>query len=66
MKSMTTFWTPLSYLAILLVLGVLVAGLLNMLRSDSANMSQKLMRWRVGLQFVAICLLLVAMYWKKA
>lgn len=63
---MASLWTPLSFLSVLLVLGVLMAGLLNMLRTDSANMSQRLMRWRVGLQFVAICLLLIALYWKKA
>jgi hypothetical protein len=63
---MTNFWTPLSVVAALLVLGVLLAGLLNMLRTDGANLSQRLMRWRVGLQFVAICLLMVVMYWKKS
>ncbi len=63
---MASLWTPLSYLSVLLVLGVLMAGLLNMLRTNSASMSQRLMRWRVGLQFVAICLLLAALYWKKA
>ena len=36
-----------------------------MLRADSANMSQRLMRWRVGLQFVAICVLMVVMYFKR-
>lgn len=59
-------WTNLSYLAVLLVVGVLFAGLFNMLRSNSSSMSQTLMRWRVGLQFVAICLLLVALYFKKS
>lgn len=43
-----------------LVLGVLVAGLLNMLRSHSANTSQLLMRWRVGLQFAAIVLVMLS------
>ncbi len=43
-----------------LVFLVLVAGLLNMVRSDAANMSQKLMRWRVGLQFVAIVLVMAS------
>ncbi len=33
---------------------VLVLGLINMMRGGSANTSQKLMRWRVGLQFVAL------------
>jgi len=43
-----------------LVFLVLVAGLINMVRSDSANMSQKLMRWRVGLQFAAIVLVMAS------
>ena len=33
---------------------VLLAGLFNMLRNGSASTSQKLMRWRVGLQAVAV------------
>ena len=63
---MTNFVTPLSYLAVLVVLGVLFAGLLNMLRTDSASTSQRLMRWRVGLQFAAICVLMTVLYFKKS
>lgn len=45
----------LTVLSALCVFGVLLAGLWNMVRAgSSANLSQKLMRWRVGLQFVAI------------
>jgi hypothetical protein len=33
---------------------VLLLGLVNMMRGGSPNRSQKLMRWRVALQFVAI------------
>jgi hypothetical protein len=33
---------------------VLLLGLVNMLRGGSSNTSQLLMRWRVGLQFIAI------------
>ena len=29
----------------------------TMLRGKSPNLSQKLMRWRVGLQFLAICII---------
>jgi len=43
-----------------LVFLVLVAGLINLIRTDSANTSQKLMRWRVGLQFVAIVLVIAS------
>jgi hypothetical protein len=45
-----------------LVLLVLIAGLINLVRLDGGNTSQKLMRWRVGLQFVAI-VLVVASAW---
>jgi hypothetical protein len=37
---------------------VLFLGLVNMMRGGSPNMSQKLMRWRVGLQFVAIVIVM--------
>ena len=37
---------------------VLFLGLANMMRDGSANTSQKLMRWRVGLQFVAIVVIM--------
>lgn len=63
---MTSLWTILSYIAALLVLGVLCAGLFNLLRTDSSNLSQRLMRWRVGLQFVAVCLLMMVLYFKKS
>ena len=33
---------------------VLVLGLYNMLRGGGGNRSQTLMRWRVGLQLIAI------------
>ena len=44
------------------VVAVLLAGLWVMTRGRSPNLSQKLMRWRVGLQFVAIVLLVVYAY----
>jgi len=44
---------------------VLVLGLLNMMRGGSPNMSQKLMRWRVLLQFVAI-VIIMAVIWVKS
>ena len=45
-----------------LVVLVLLAGIWNMFRGGSPNLSQLLMRWRVGLQFLAICILLVTVY----
>ncbi|QCK87625.1 twin transmembrane helix small protein [Phreatobacter aquaticus] len=44
---------------------VLLLGLLNMVRDGSPSTSQTLMRWRVGLQFVAI-IVIVAAIWFKA
>ncbi|WP_333795155.1 twin transmembrane helix small protein [Hyphomicrobium sp.] len=44
------------------VVAVLLAGLWVMLTGRSSNLSQKLMRWRVGLQFAAIVLLVAYAY----
>jgi hypothetical protein len=41
---------------------VLLAGLVNMLRGGSPNTSQKLMRLRVLLQFVALVLIMAAIW----
>ncbi len=41
-------------ISVFLVFVVLCLGLYTLLRQKSPNLSQKLMRWRVGLQFVAI------------
>jgi Hypoxia induced protein conserved region len=57
--------TLLDYLvpfAIGVVFIVLLLGLWNMLRSGSANTSQKLMRLRVVAQFLAIILILLTVY----
>ncbi len=58
----------MSFVAYLIPLGlgavalVLLAGLFNMLRGGSASTSQKLMRWRVGLQFVTIIVVMLSLY----
>ncbi|HWG06826.1 MAG TPA: twin transmembrane helix small protein [Beijerinckiaceae bacterium] len=41
---------------------VLLLGMANMMRGGSANTSQLLMRWRVGLQFVAIVIIVVVLW----
>ena len=43
---------------------VLLLGLANMARGGSPNLSQKLMRWRVGLQFVAILVIIGVLYFR--
>jgi VIT1/CCC1 family predicted Fe2+/Mn2+ transporter len=50
--------------AVAAVLVVLVLGLFNMLRGGSPNLSQKLMRWRVGLQFGAIVLIMCVLWFR--
>ena len=49
-------------LALAAVVSVLLLGLWNMMRGDSPNASQTLMRWRVVLQFVAVCLVMTALF----
>ena len=49
-------------LAILAVAIVLVLGLINMMRGGSPNTSQKLMRLRVLLQFVAIVVIMATIW----
>lgn len=41
---------------------VLILGLWNMMRGGSPNLSQTLMRWRVILQFIALCIVMAAIY----
>ena len=54
------------YFAIPLALGavaiVLVLGLWNMVARPRPEVSQTLMRWRVALQFIALCLVMAALY----
>jgi hypothetical protein len=52
----------MSTIAVFAVILVLFAGLVTMLRGKSPNLSQKLMRWRVGLQFLAIVIIMTFIY----
>ena len=51
--------------AIFLVVVALGLGLVNMVRGGSPNRSQQLMRWRVGLQFVAIVVIVLVIYFRR-
>jgi Hypoxia induced protein conserved region len=57
MDTLAAYLLPVALGAVALVLAL---GLWNMARAGCANTSQKLMRWRVGLQFVAIVVLMTA------
>jgi hypoxia induced protein len=48
----------LTTIAVIAVFIVLVLGLGTLLRGKSPNLSQKLMRWRIGLQFCAILVIM--------
>jgi len=50
---------PIALAAVALVL---LMGLVNMMRGGSPNLSQKLMRMRVLLQFVAIVITMLAVW----
>jgi len=49
-------------LAVAAVAFVLLLGLINMMRGGSPNRSQKLMQWRVLLQFIAIVITMVTVW----
>jgi hypothetical protein len=55
----------LTMLALIAVVIVLLAGLWNMMRGTSPNLSQTLMRWRVGLQFLAIVVAMLLVYFLR-
>jgi hypoxia induced protein len=48
--------------AVIAVILVLLMGLWNLTRGTSPNLSQKLMRWRVGLQFLAIVIIMLFIF----
>jgi hypothetical protein len=56
---MSHYMVPVAIVAVAIVL---VLGLINMMRGGSPNTSQKLMRWRVLLQFVAIVIAMLAVW----
>ena len=61
-QAMPTALKYLTTLAVIAVFLVLLAGLWNMMRGSNPSLSQKLMRWRVGLQFLAIMIAMILVY----
>jgi hypothetical protein len=62
---MHTVSNALVGVAVFAVFFVLLMGLANMIRGGSPNLSQKLMRWRVGLQFLAILLIIGVLFFRS-
>jgi NhaP-type Na+/H+ or K+/H+ antiporter len=58
---LSTYIVPLAIGAVAVVLAL---GLYNLLQGGSPNLSQKLMRWRIILQFVAIAIIMITIWVK--
>ncbi len=56
---LSTYAVPLAIGAVTVVLAL---GLYNMLRGGSPNLSQKLMRWRIILQLIAIIIIVLTLW----
>jgi Hypoxia induced protein conserved region len=63
---MTSVLRYMTVAALISVVLVLLAGFWNMMRGTSPNLSQTLMRWRVGLQFLAIVIAMLLTYLLRA
>ncbi|MDR3498028.1 MAG: twin transmembrane helix small protein [Parvibaculum sp.] len=59
MEHLFKYLAPITMAAVVVVL---LLGLFNMLRGGPGSRSQNLMRWRVGLQFIAVILLMATLY----
>ncbi|MDI6028175.1 twin transmembrane helix small protein [Corticibacterium sp. UT-5YL-CI-8] len=61
---MSTVFNVLAILFMVAVVIVLIRGLINLLKGGSGSTSNKLMQARVVLQFIALCLIMAALYFK--
>ncbi len=59
---MSTVFNVFAVLVMVAVVIVLIRGLINMMRGGSGNTSNKLMQARVALQFVALVLIMAALW----
>ena len=62
---MATVFNILAIIVMVAVVAVLIRGLVNMMKGGSGNTSNKLMQARVFLQFIALCLILLAVYFQR-
>lgn len=62
MSGLFHFLIPIALAAVAIVL---VLGLVNLMRGGSPNRSQRLMQMRVLLQFVAIIIMMAALYFSS-
>jgi multisubunit Na+/H+ antiporter MnhB subunit len=59
---MGAVWKVIILAAMAAVVSALVLGLFNMAFGNNPKRNQRLMRWRIALQFVAILALMTAIY----
>jgi hypothetical protein len=62
---MATVFNILAIIVMVAVVAVLIRGLVNLMKGGSGNTSNKLMQARVLLQFVALCFILLAVYFSR-
>ncbi len=62
---MATVFNVLTAVFMVAVVIVLIRGLWNMLRGGSGNTSNKMMQLRVLLQFIAIVMVVLAVYFAR-
>ena len=62
---MAAVFNIFAVLVMVAVVIVLIRGLANMMRGGSGNTSNKLMQARVLLQFIALVLILLAVYFNR-
>jgi hypothetical protein len=62
---MAAVFNVLAILFMVAVVFVLIRGLINMLRGGSSMTSNKLMQARVLLQFIALVLIMLAVYFTR-
>ena len=62
---MAQFSNILLLAAVAAVAVVLILGVVNMMRGGSPEKSQSLMRWRVGLQLLAIAIIVAILFFRR-
>lgn len=62
----STIFNILAVAVMVAVVFVLIRDLINMMRGGSGNTSNKLMQARVALQFVAVVLIMLALWFSQA
>ncbi len=62
---MSTVFNIIAIVFMVAVVAVLIRGLVNLLKGGSGTTSNKLMQARVVLQFIALCFILLAVYFTR-